>query len=100
MPFCKDHVYPHLVSDLLNPKPINNIRRRIVPLTQGSVLEISVSPGVNFTHRSLKTAPPKNVHRIWCVTRLSKEGSADTAPQARTTQRTLLRGIHPAWLSP
>ena len=44
MSFCKDHVYP-LVGDLGNPKPINNIQRRIVPLTQGSVLEIGVGIG-------------------------------------------------------
>jgi SAM-dependent methyltransferase len=50
MPFYKDHVYPHLVSALGNPKPIDNIRRRIVPLAQGNVLEIGVGPGVNFVH--------------------------------------------------
>jgi SAM-dependent methyltransferase len=50
MPFYKDHVYPYLVSALGNPKPIDDIRRRIVPLAQGSVLEIGVGPGVNFIH--------------------------------------------------
>jgi hypothetical protein len=50
MPFYRDHVYPHLVSALGNPKPIEDIRRRIVPLAQGSVLEIGVGPGVNFAH--------------------------------------------------
>jgi SAM-dependent methyltransferase len=50
MPFYTDHVYPYLVSALGNPKPIDDIRRRIVPLAQGSVLEIGVGPGVNFTH--------------------------------------------------
>jgi len=50
MPFYKDQVYPYLVSALGNPKPIDDIRRRIVPLAQGSVLEIGVGPGVNFTH--------------------------------------------------
>ena len=50
MPFYKDPVYPHLVSVLGNSKPIEDIRRRIVPLAQGSVLEIGVGPGVNFTH--------------------------------------------------
>ena len=50
MPFYKDHVYPYLVSALGNPKPIDDIRRRIVPWAQGSVLEIGVGPGVNFTH--------------------------------------------------
>ena len=50
MPFYKDHVYPYLVSALGNPKPIEDIRRRIVPLAQGIVLEIGVGPGVNFVH--------------------------------------------------
>ena len=50
MPFYRDHVYPHLVSMLGNPKPIDDIRQRIVPLAQGNVLEIGVGPGVNFVH--------------------------------------------------
>jgi rRNA processing protein Krr1/Pno1 len=35
MPFYKDHAYPDLVSVLGNPKPIEEIRQRIVPLAQG-----------------------------------------------------------------
>jgi ubiquinone/menaquinone biosynthesis C-methylase UbiE len=50
MPFYKNHVYPHLVTVLGNPKPIQKIRQRIVPLAQGTVLEIGVGPGVNFVH--------------------------------------------------
>ncbi len=50
MPFYKDHVYPHLVAVLGNPKPIRNIRQRIVPLAQGTDFEIGVGPGVNFSH--------------------------------------------------
>jgi len=33
-----------------NPKPIENIRQRVVPWAQGEVLEIGVGPGVNFVH--------------------------------------------------
>ncbi len=50
MPFYRDHIYPHLVSLLGNPKPIREVRQRIVPLAQGTVLEIGVGPGVNFEH--------------------------------------------------
>jgi len=50
MPLYRDHIYPHLVSMLGRPKPIEEIRRRIVPLAQGDVLEIGVGPGVNFVH--------------------------------------------------
>lgn len=50
MAFYRDHIYPHLVDLSGNPKPIQEIRERIVPLAEGSVLEIGVGPGVNFVH--------------------------------------------------
>ena len=50
MSFYRDHVYRHLVRTLGDPKPIQTIRQRIVPLAQGKVLEIGVGPGVNFVH--------------------------------------------------
>jgi len=50
MSFYRNHVYPYLVSALGNPKPIEDIRRSIVPLARGSVLEIGAGPGVNFAH--------------------------------------------------
>lgn len=50
MAFYKDHIYPHLVSLLGNPKPIEEIRQRLVSLAEGRVLEIGVGPGVNFVH--------------------------------------------------
>jgi SAM-dependent methyltransferase len=48
MSFYREHIYPHLVSALGNPKPIAEIRQRIVPLAHGDVLEIGVGSGVNF----------------------------------------------------
>lgn len=50
MPFYRNRVYPHLVNKLGDPPPIREIRRRVVPLAQGKVLEIGVGPGVNFAH--------------------------------------------------
>ena len=50
MAFYRDHIYPHLVHALGNPKPIADIRRRIVPLARGEVLEVGVGTGVNFRH--------------------------------------------------
>ena len=50
MPFYKNRVYPHLVTMLGNPKPIREVRQRIVPLAEGRILEIGVGPGVNFVH--------------------------------------------------
>ena len=48
MPFYRDHIYPHIVKRLGDPKPIRDVRERIVPLAEGKVLEIGVGPGVNF----------------------------------------------------
>jgi ubiquinone/menaquinone biosynthesis C-methylase UbiE len=50
MSFYRDRISPHLVSALGNPKPIEDIRRRILPLADGDVLEIGVGRGVNFAH--------------------------------------------------
>jgi hypothetical protein len=45
MSFYRERVYPHLVSLLGNPKPIEEIRQRILPLAYGSVLEIETKWG-------------------------------------------------------
>jgi hypothetical protein len=34
MPIYRDHIYPHLVSVLGNPKPIQEIRQRMVPMAR------------------------------------------------------------------
>jgi len=46
--FYRNRVYPHIVTALGNPEPVSKIRQQIVPLAQGTVLEIGVGPGVNF----------------------------------------------------
>lgn len=50
MPFYRDKIYPLVVRALGDPKPIRDIRRRIVRLAEGRVLEIGVGPGANFVH--------------------------------------------------
>jgi ubiquinone/menaquinone biosynthesis C-methylase UbiE len=50
MPFYRDRVYPHLVNVLGDPQPIHEVRRRIIPLAEGNVLEISAGSGANFLH--------------------------------------------------
>lgn len=50
MAFYRDRVYPQIVSALGNPKPIDDIRRRIIPVAHGNVLELGVGPGVNFPY--------------------------------------------------
>ncbi len=62
MPFYKDRVYPHLVTMLGNPKPIREVRQRILPLAVGRVLEIGVGPGVNFVHYD-----PARVSKVYAL---------------------------------
>jgi ubiquinone/menaquinone biosynthesis C-methylase UbiE len=62
MSFYRNHVYPHIVSMLGNPKPVQNIRQHLVPLAQGKVLEIGVGPGVNFVHYD-----PAKVSKVYAL---------------------------------
>src|SRR5438477_1387465 len=48
MPFYRERIYPHLVDALGNPPPIAAVRKGLIPIAQGDVLEIGVGPGVNF----------------------------------------------------
>jgi ubiquinone/menaquinone biosynthesis C-methylase UbiE len=50
MGFYTEHIYPQLVRLLGDPEPIRAVRRRLVPLAEGSVLEIGVGSGANFVH--------------------------------------------------
>lgn len=50
MSFYRNRVYPHIVTVLGNPKPVQEIRQRLLPLAQGTVLEVGVGPGVNFSY--------------------------------------------------
>lgn len=60
MSLYRDHVYPHLVAWLGNPRPIEEIRRRIIPMAEGDVLEIGVGPGENFAHYD-----PTRINKIY-----------------------------------
>jgi len=62
MPLYRDHVYPHLVSVLGDPKPIKEFPQRVVPLAQGKGLEIGVGPGVNFPHYD-----PARVSKVYAL---------------------------------
>lgn len=62
VPFYEDNVYPKLVTVLGNPKPIQEVRRRILPLAQGNVLEIGFGPGMNFTYYD-----PRRVNRLYAL---------------------------------
>ncbi|PYU14364.1 MAG: SAM-dependent methyltransferase [Acidobacteria bacterium] len=62
MRFYNEHIYPWLVSSLGDPKPIQEVRQRIVPLAQGTVLEVGVGPGVNFAHYN-----PTTVSKVYAL---------------------------------
>jgi hypothetical protein len=46
MSFYRNRVYPHIVTVLGNPKQVQKIRQQLLPLAQGTVLEVGVGPGV------------------------------------------------------
>jgi ubiquinone/menaquinone biosynthesis C-methylase UbiE len=62
MPFYRDRIYPHLVRVLGDPKPFRDIRAQIIPLAQGTVLEIGVGPGANFAHYD-----PTRVSKVYAL---------------------------------
>ena len=63
MAFYRDRIYPRLVSALGDPRPIQEVRQRMIPLAQGEVLEIGVvGPGANFVHYN-----PKKVSKVYAL---------------------------------
>ena len=62
MRFYNENLYPWLVTTLGDPEPIKEVRQRIIPLAQGTVLEIGVGPGVNFVHYD-----PSRVSRVYAL---------------------------------
>jgi len=62
MHFYKDFVYPYLVDKLGDPPPIQEIRKQIIPLAEGKVLEIGAGSGANFPHYN-----PAKVSRLYAL---------------------------------
>ena len=62
MPFYRDTIYPRLVNMLGDPPPIQKIRQQIIPLAQGTVLEIGVGSGANFVHYD-----PTKVNKLYAL---------------------------------
>ena len=79
MPFYRDHIYPRLVSALGDPKPIREVRQRMIPLAQGEVLEIGVGPGVNFV-----LYDPQKVSKVYALE--PNPGMIRLAEQHRRTE--------------
>jgi ubiquinone/menaquinone biosynthesis C-methylase UbiE len=62
MSFYKNTVYPVLVDRLGNPKPIQMLRREIVSLARGTVLEIGLGSGANCPYYDAS-----NVRRLYAL---------------------------------
>ncbi len=82
--FYRNRVYPHIVTVLGNPKPIQKIRQQLIPSALGTVLEIDVGPGVNFAYYD-----PTKVSKIYAlepnpgmVVRAEKESRASCDREA------------------
>ena len=50
MSLYMDRIYPFLVSRTGDPRPIREIRERVIPQARGTVLEIGAGSGANFAH--------------------------------------------------
>jgi ubiquinone/menaquinone biosynthesis C-methylase UbiE len=62
MPFYRDHIYPQLVAMLGDPPPIRAVRQQLIPLAQGTVLEVGVGSGANFIHYE-----PSRVSKLYAL---------------------------------
>lgn len=62
MTFYKESIYPQLVNKLGDPPPIKSIRRQIIPLAQGKVLEIGAGSGANFPYYD-----PQKVSKLYAL---------------------------------
>lgn len=62
MAFYRDYVYTHLVESLGNPKPIREVRQRLLPLARGTTLEIGAGSGANFPYYD-----PAKVTRLYAL---------------------------------
>jgi len=62
MPFYRDYIYPRLVDMLGDPPPIREIRKQIIPLAEGNVLEIGAGSGANFLHYD-----PARVNKLYAL---------------------------------
>lgn len=62
MSVYRNRIYPYLVNRFGDPPPIRNIRKRIVPLAQGEVLEIGAGSGANFAYYA-----PEQVSRLYAL---------------------------------
>lgn len=76
----RDHIYPYLVSRMGDPKPIRELRQRVIQLAEGSVLEIGAGSGANFPHYD-----PTRVTKLYALEPNSRMISLAERARNRTT---------------
>ena len=55
----RNRIYPYLVRRMGDPKPIRDLRQKVIPLASGTVLEVGSGAGANFlftTRRELENS--------------------------------------------
>jgi len=62
VPLYRDRIYPYLVSRMGNPKPIRDLRRKVIALAYGTVLEVGAGAGANFRHYD-----PERVTKVYAL---------------------------------
>ena len=50
MPLYRDRIYPYVISRVGDPKPIRDLRRKVIAIAGGTVLEVGAGAGANFPH--------------------------------------------------
>lgn len=60
MGFYDTNILPHLIGLACSQEPIMNLRKKIVPLAKGRVLEVGMGSGIN-----LALYNPQNVEFVW-----------------------------------
>lgn len=60
MSIYEDRILPHLVNFACSTKPAQKQREKVVPLAQGTVLEIGFGSGLNLPYYD-----KRKVHKIW-----------------------------------
>src|SRR6266511_5673276 len=82
MPFYTDHIYPQLVRMLGNPKPIRDVRQRIIPLAQKLSEKVRLPPVGGSSNGSLRC---RSLPRYWPAAVHSPYPTADIGLAKRTS---------------
>jgi len=62
MGFYHDRILPRLIESACSAEPVMQVRRQVVPLCSGTVLEIGAGTGINF-----HLYDPSQVTKVWAL---------------------------------